>query len=244
MALKCFVINLKKDVKRRELITRELEKVGLDFEIFEASYGKDLSPDFLAQCRQSDELILNLKGGIKVKLVGKLSINEIGWALSHLRCYQHIIDSGLDKALIIEDDLELNNELVVALNNLDKINEPWDIVSFSLHQGLKNLWGGKKYHFGDGFYFKRAGMRNDYLDARINARRIIGGATCYVVTKEACQKLIKLGYPIRMPSDLLLGMLSYHHLRIFRAYPIGSFIKYLELGSSVGHRSSNDIFRV
>lgn len=244
MALKCFVINLKKDVERREFISQELHNLGIDFEIFEASYGKDLSPDFLAQCRQNDELIFNLKGGVKVKLVGKLALNEIGCALSHLRCYQHIIDSGLDKALIVEDDIHLNPELSVALNNLEKIVEPWDVVNFSIHKGLKSLWGGVKYPFGEGFYFKRAGMRNDYLDARINARRIIGCATCYVVTKEACQKLIKLGYPIRMPSDFLLGMLAYNHLKTIRAYPIGAFIGNANLASSIEGRCSNELYRL
>lgn len=244
MALKCFVINLKKDVERREFISQELHNLGIDFEIFEASYGKDLSSDFLAQCRQNDELIFNLKGGVKVKLESKLTVNEIGCAHSHLRVYQHIIDSGLDKALIVEDDIHFKPDLEVALKNLDKITEPWDIVSFSIHTGIKNLWGAKKYHFGDGLYFQRVGMRNDFLDAHINARRIVGGATCYVVTKEACQKLINLGYPIRMPSDFLLGMLAYNHLKTIRAYPIGAFLSITDIKSTIGGGRSNELYRL
>ena len=244
MALKCFVINLKKDVERREHIAKEAQKLGLDFEFFEASYGKDLAPEFLDQCRQNDELIFNLKGVVKVKLASKLTVNEIGCALSHLRVYQHIIDCNLDRALILEDDIYLNPELSLALDNLDKITEPWDVVNFSIHQGLKTLWGAKKYRFGDGLYFKRAGMRNDLLDARVNARRIIGTTACYVVTQEACKKLIKLGYPIRMPSDFLLGMLAYNNLKTIRAHPIGGFIRNANMDSTIGRGRSNELYRM
>lgn len=244
MSVKCFVINLKKDTERLEHISNELNKLGLDYEVFEASYGKELDTAFINQCRQEDELLFNLKGNVKVKLLGKLSLSEIGCALSHLRVYQHVIDCGLDKALIVEDDICLKPQLKLALDNLDKIKDSWDVVNFSIHKGLKDLWFSKKYYFADGMYFKRAGLHNSYLNARFNARRIIGTTACYVVTKEACQKLINLGYPIRMPSDFLLGMLAFNHLKTFRAHPIGDYIKDLNIESSIGRRSSNILVRV
>ena len=244
MSVKCFVINLKKDIDRLEHISNELNKLGLDYEVLEASYGKELDAAFINQCRQEDELLFNLKGNVKVKLLGKLSLNEIGCALPHLRAYQHVIDCGLDKALIVEDDICLKPQLKLALDNLDKIKDPWDVVNFSIHKGMKDLWCSKKYYFADGMYFKRAGLHNSYLNARFNARRIIGTTACYVVTKEACQKLINLGYPIRMPSDFLLGMLAFNHLKTFRAHPIGDYIKDLNIESSIGRRSSNILVRV
>lgn len=244
MSVKCFVINLKKDTERLEHISNELNKLGLDYEVFEASYGKELDAAFINQCRQEDELLFNLKGNVKVKLLGKLSLSEIGCALSHLRVYQHVIDCGLDKALIVEDDICLKPQLKLALDNLDKIKDSWDVVNFSIHKGLKDLWFSKKYYFADGMYFKRAGLHNSYLNARFNARRIIGTTACYVVTKEACQKLINLGYPIRMPSDFLLGMLAFNHLKTFRAHSIGDYIKDLNIESSIGRRSSNILVRV
>ena len=244
MSVKCFVINLKKDTERLEHISNELNKLGLDYEVFEASYGKELDAAFINQCRQEDELLFNLKGNVKVKLLGKLSLSEIGCALSHLRVYQHVIDCGLDKALIVEDDICLKPQLKLALDNLDKIKDSWDVVNFSIHKGLKDLWFSKKFYFADGMYFKRAGLHNSYLNARFNARRIIGTTACYVVTKEACQKLINLGYPIRMPSDFLLGMLAFNHLKTFRAHPIGDYIKDLNIESSIGRRSSNILVRV
>ena len=244
MTLECFVINLKKDTERLAHMSKEFSNLGLKFNVFNATYGKDLPEDFIEQCRQDDELLFNLKGNVKVKLLGKLTVNEIGCALSHLRLYQHIIDSGLDKALIVEDDISLDSKLKLALENLDKIPESWDVVNFSIHKGMKDLWCSKKYYFADGMYFKRAGLHNSYLNARFNARRIIGTTACYVVTKEACQKLINLGYPIRMPSDFLLGMLAFNHLKTFRAHPIGDYIKDLNTESSIGRRSSNILVRV
>lgn len=244
MALKCFVINLKKDIERREHIAKEAKKLGLDFEFFEASYGKDLPPEFLAQCRQNDELIFDLAGGVKVKLVNHFTVNEIGCALSHLRLYQHIIDCNLDRALVLEDDICLKPDLAVALNNLDKITEPWDVVNISTHRGLKNLWGAKKYRFGDGLYFQRAGLHNEWLEAKLNARRIIGNTGCYVVTQKACKKLLALGYPIRMPSDFLLGMLAFNHLKTIRAYPLDAFIAPTGFDSSIGGRVNPELYRM
>lgn len=244
MAIKCFVVNLKKDTKRLEHISNELNNLGLDFEVFEASYGKELDKDFILKCRQEDELLFNLKGNVKVKLLGKLTLNEIGCALSHLRLYQHIVDSNIDKALILEDDIYLKPQLKLALENLSKINESWEVVQFSLHKGIKNLWGGKKYYFSDGLFFRREGMHNEYLDSYMNARRIIGTTACYVITKDTCQKLLSLGYPIRMPSDYLLGMLAFSHLKTFRAYPIGAYIEDVPIESSIGNRSFTKLVRV
>lgn len=247
MLPKCFVVNMKKSVERREHIKTQFQDLGLDCKFFTAINGCELSEEDLTQVKNEDRVEVPLRFGCKVILLNKLTQGEIGCALSHLRLYQHILDLGLERALILEDDVVIHPDFKVALENLDCITEDWDIVNFSDFLGIHDLPLSHKYRFGStkDFYFKRVGMHNVYLDLWRNQSRFIAGCFCYVVTRHACEVLLKLGYPVRMPADYLMGLICYNELKMFRAYPLKHFIgfNYNEFGSTIGERPSHDMKR-
>ena len=248
MKLKFFVINLKRSTERRKLMCEHLDKYGVDYEIFEATDGRALTAEEEQKVGTSDQVILEMAGGRKFMVKDKMSPAEIGCALSHLRLYQHILDQGLEQVVILEDDEVLNDDSFLALNNLNVITEPWDVVHFSAVSGIKNLPCSRKYYFDKkrGMYFSRTGMHNATLDAIFNRRRICFGAVFYVVTPRACEVLLEKGYPVRLVSDYLLGMIGYHNLRTFVAYPMGHYWHANDEfdHSTIGERPEHHIVRL
>lgn len=110
--MKIFVINLEKDVDRRDSIKKQLDKLNLPYEIIPGVYGKNLSADELT-------IDYNAKKAHRIHC-RNLSLSEIGCALSHINLYKKIIEEQVSEALILEDDVILPNELP---NLLQKIEE-------------------------------------------------------------------------------------------------------------------------
>ena len=94
--MKVFVINLKRDVAKREAVAKRLESAAVDFEFVEAVYGKDIPSvelDRLCDFR-------------KMRRIGReLTPGEIGCALSHLAIYDRIVRENIDVACVLEDDV-------------------------------------------------------------------------------------------------------------------------------------------
>jgi len=229
MALPIFVVNMASSLDRREHMTRMMSQLGLDFEFFPATDGRQLTEEQLQSCSLHPEVVLPLRFGRKTIVENPLTPAEIGCALSHLRLYQHILDQGLEEAVIMEDDIILQPPALLALENLDRIREQWDVVDFSLHMGIKNMLGGK-YYFGEQheFYFQRAGLHWPLLDVLFNRRRMVGSTVFYVIRRTGCKRLLELGYPVRIPADYLLGYLAYNELKLFRAYPLDRFFSFAD----------------
>lgn len=246
MKLKYYVISLKHQTTRQASIKAQLDTLGINFEFFEGVNGREMSEADRALCADSDGAVLPCRWGLKVKITNALTPGERGCALSHLKLYQKILDDyeahqeqyGTDfAAVIMEDDLVLNANLVLALNSLDVITEPWDVVQFSDHNSVRSPASAPRYYFEQehGLYFARVGYPSPLLEVLQNLRRFVACAACYVVKPQACQRLIELGYPVRIPADYLLGLLSYNRLKTMRAYPLGHFLDYVG-GSDIGER--------
>lgn len=236
MAVKYFVISLKNQEARRNNIRTLLEQQNVDFEFFDATYGKEMTPEEQKLCSTESQTILTMKGNRKVLIEDELAPSEKGCAMSHLRLYQHIIDKDLDYAVIMEDDIVPNQYAFEAIEHLDAIKERWDVVNFSFDYGIKSLPCARKYYYKEdkSFYFQRLGMRNNTLDAIFNRRRFIIYTALYVISKTACKRLIDIGYPVRLPADYLLGMIGYNNLKTFTVEPKYKFFSFGEFESNIG----------
>ena len=97
-----YVINLARSVDRRAHITAELKKTGLNYEIITAVDGRDLD--------LNDRTIVDPALDVHDSY-SNLAPGTAGAALSHLSVYRKIIADGLDKALVLEDDVMLPADL-------------------------------------------------------------------------------------------------------------------------------------
>lgn len=109
--MKTYVINMEKDILKRQNILSQLEKQPtLDFEIIKACEGRLL-----------DETTLKEWGyplfKEKYKQMGTLP--AFGCAISHYSVYNKVVDNNLDFALILEDDAILSQELSKNLKQIE-----------------------------------------------------------------------------------------------------------------------------
>lgn len=264
------MINLPQSVERRQNIERNLRAFNLDYEIFPAIDGHNLSTEQSALVNTQEQIFLPMAGGRQLMIEDKLSEGEIGCALSHLQVYQKILESQDECACVLEDDCVVTDKFLEACEGIDKLPQDWDVVNFSYHLGLRNLPWAKKYYFGNVQsmhqkgrqqhfqlekpynpvqyfhcfgscshvqYFQRVGLYHPVLNAIFNRRRFLCMAVAYFIKRRACEKLIELGYPVRLPADYLLGLVAYNQLKIFRAFPMRDY--YIQLQDFPSHLSVN-----
>lgn len=223
--IKCFVINLPRSIDRCKACCAHLDNLELDYEIFSATDGLNLTSQDLDKCDLSSHAYLQLSGGRKVTMDNQLSPQEIGCALSHLRLYQHILDQNLPYACILEDDCLVKPPFKTALQAIQTLNTNWDLINFANINTLRNLKWSRRYMFGNNAdqYFIKVGLGFSWLNALCNPRRFMRGTFLYVISAQGCQRLLKIGYPVRLPSDILTGHVAFNKLNLLQAFPKSSY---------------------
>jgi glycosyl transferase family 25 len=119
MKFKVFLINLDKSSDRLDLCQSELQKYNIDFERVPGVYGKDLTTEEIEKVYDKNKNDKHYKK--------PLSLGEIGCYLSHIKCWQKIIDEQLDYAIILEDDFKLNSTFKQFESILEQMQN-WDYV--------------------------------------------------------------------------------------------------------------------
>ena len=94
--MKIFIINLKRADAKRERMKGLLEEIGCDYEFFEAIDGSHVDTSkFKASSYWMDPYHHT-----------HMTEGEIGCALSHFMVWKKIVESNIDRAIILEDDVE------------------------------------------------------------------------------------------------------------------------------------------
>lgn len=108
--MKVFVINLEREVNKKNRIIEQCNKLNLKFEMYNAVDGSKLSEDFLR------ENVLDYGNNF-------LTNGEIGCSLSHINLYKKIVNDKLPYALILEDDAIINDKLLEFISEFEKHNK-------------------------------------------------------------------------------------------------------------------------
>jgi glycosyl transferase family 25 len=174
-----YVINLARSLDRRAHITAELKKTGLDYEIIKAVDGHDLDV--------SDHTIVDPS----LSALTHWLAGTAGAALSHQSVYRKIIADGLDEALVLEDDVMLPADLGSLA----------DAVADKLTGAEVALLS---YASADPCKMSREGSI-DLPSSRVLALPIDidqpRNGAAYVITREACERMIKWAPPVRVNPD-------------------------------------------
>lgn len=122
---KVFVINLKKDIEKKEHMLKICKAFSLDCIFFDAIYGKSLSDEEINQfCLKN----------MSIKYFGReMTRGEIGCLLSHKHIYQTMIDENIEQALILEDDIEFCDDIEKALHNIELFPKNWEVILLGHH---------------------------------------------------------------------------------------------------------------
>ena len=133
MDIPVFVINLKRSAARRDHTTKQLNDLGIPFQIIEAVDGTDLSD---SEIKNNGNFGI-YKNGLYPRYLLK---EEIGCALSHLNIYHKMVAEKTPIACILEDDNDFSKDFKTLLIN-DQLNiEDWDLLYLGHHSG--SIWIG------------------------------------------------------------------------------------------------------
>ena len=118
-----FVINLDKSPERMATIAKRLDELYIPFERISGVYGAELSQEEIAKyyCAK-----LNKKNYRR-----PLGLGEIGCYISHIKAWQTIVDRQLHCALILEDDIVIEDGLAELASKLGKSSDTFDTVSYT-----------------------------------------------------------------------------------------------------------------
>jgi glycosyl transferase family 25 len=176
-----YVINLARSLDRRAHITAELKKTGLDYQIITAVDGRDLD--------MSDLTIVDPSLATKTVSMAGAS----GCALSHLSAYRNIIADGLDAALVLEDDVILPADLGSLADAVaDQLGgAEVALLNYSTPYPPCRLSREGSVHLPS----------SRLLALPIDAEQWIVSSSAYIITREACERMIKCMPPVRVPID-------------------------------------------
>ena len=176
--MKVFVINMAKDVRRRQDMTRQLDRLGLDYEFFEAIDGKKIDESLLLEIANKDSLEETQKRPIE-ELRGM-----IGGTYSNYLVYQRMMKEDIQRACILEDDIILSSDFKEYLDYIEGEIGENEIVSFHtlLFSEISLNPTGRTY--------KECELMTPVPAA-------VRGAQGYVVTKHCASQLMKEMIPIK-----------------------------------------------
>ena len=174
-----YVINLARSSQRRAHMEAQLEKARAPYEIVTAVDARDLD--------------LSDVDLVAPHVLDRSSFRPgaVGCALSHLLVYRTVLESGFDRALVLEDDLLLPPDLAELTGGVAEEMSGAEVVLLNFH--------------GDGrVQLMREGSRS-VPSSRVLAHPVglhgLTSAGAYLITSEACARMIEIALPVRAHPD-------------------------------------------
>ena len=177
--MQAYVINLARSPDRRAHITAQLDKTRVNYEFVDAIDGRDLN---LADSQIVDPMFAR---------TGAARPGVVGCTLSHLEVYRKILDAGLERACILEDDVVLPADLSVLTDAIAPYMTGAEVILLNFHSrepcritkvGAVALPSGRLL-----------GQIVDYGQ--------MGSAAAYLITAEACARMVKTVLPMKTVAD-------------------------------------------
>jgi glycosyl transferase family 25 len=118
---KICLINLARSTDRLAACASQLDSYSLPFDRIEAVNGDTLDVYTINE-------LYNFGDSSYHK---HMTRGELGCYLSHARAWQAIVDEQLDYAVILEDDILLQDDIQQGLEAIKYIQQPWDVIKLA-----------------------------------------------------------------------------------------------------------------
>jgi glycosyl transferase, family 25 len=178
--MRAYVINLARSPERRAHMSAELQKTGMPYKFVDGVDGQEL--DFTDPKVIDDPAVLDadwFRPGL------------VGAAFGHLRACEQILADDLDWALVLEDDARLPKDLVSLTETVAVYMDGAEIaVLCALSPGL-----GKLSRHG---LIRLPSSRQLAFPINVNE---LGGGAAYIITREACKRMVAYIGPYRAHPD-------------------------------------------
>jgi glycosyl transferase family 25 len=221
ISVRAYVVNLVRSTDRRDHIRRQLDRVGLDYELVPAVDGRTLSADDRARLVHS-----SLEGAPQ----WLSAPGAIGCALSHLEVYRRIVASGDDAAVVLEDDVVLPGGIEQTIDEAEKHLGEAELVLLHFRSFEPCLFSRPTaIELSSAFR----------LAFPLDRRQPIASAA-YVITQKACENMVASILPVQATADSWGHYIEIGAIERFRCIvpaPVGvaprfkSTLDYVPLGS-------------
>lgn len=185
--MKTFIINLKADVNKRINVTNLCEKHGIECEVIEAVAGKELPHEILHT--SSFDYPNNF-----------LTKGVIGCTMSHLYIYSRIISENLPYALILEDDIIIENSAnatIESVKNTISSTKP-EIFLLNTPEAITPIINKK--NGGDIVFYRMARASQ---------------SPAYIINQQAAQEILNYNLPIKFEVDRWMAFRDYCGINIW-----------------------------
>jgi glycosyl transferase family 25 len=176
--MKTFVISLKRSVERRQFMIEQMNRLGLDYEIFDAIDCKEVTENDISRYRSDSPYWQTASIGI------------VCATLSHYLVFKKIVEQGLEYALVLEDDALLPKNIKNILAELEKVIKKDEIILL-YYAGFKvlklSLVGVET-------------IKSGKLLFPVNIEDV-GSAAAYIVHKNVAMNLIRINMPFKGMTD-------------------------------------------
>jgi glycosyl transferase family 25 len=161
----------------------QLDRLGVAYEIVEAVDGRAMG----------EEAFLN-----STKTPGEFTPSQAGCALSHNKVYAKMQESADEFALVLEDDVLIEEEnfrhLLVALENIADNNAITLLTYFWCREGSLELKAANTP-------IPLKGKKNKYSFCNPSEIHGIGRAAAYVLSKQCAKKILNFNTPLVCQAD-------------------------------------------
>jgi glycosyl transferase family 25 len=180
-----FVVNLARDIEKKEYIYSLCKNEAIHCEFIEAVYGRDLSNDYLKTVYDKDQSIKNFGR--------ELTLGELGCALSHIAIYKKMIAEKIEVAIVFEDDITIESDFKNVIASINKLPKNWDCVLLGHYPDAAG-----KVRTLYSFWERRKVTKYSNL---VRLLAPIYGTHGYLINNRGAQKLLDSMQPILKPVD-------------------------------------------
>ena len=195
---KVYVINLDKDIKKLDSVTKELREQHIVFERFNAIDGNTIKDD--------DRI---------TKICNKFCYNGIkGCALSHRTIWEKALENRYEHTAIFEDDVLFNKDFNTNLQlNYYNIPNDFDI-----------LYLGTMFDCGDTSIYNRINEKiKNIHNTRINEHILkvngCGGFYGYIISKKCIEKILNEKISFHIDTNMISYIKKYN-LKAYAFNPV------------------------
>lgn len=183
MKFNIFLINLDRSTERLQRAAEQIEETGFTFERVPAVDGATLTDEKIAEVFDAETA--------NRRFQYDLTAGEIGCYLSHIKCWEKIIDDNLDYAVILEDDLLLDPQFASVISTIPQLTSEWHYLKLSCP------FKPRPYKATE------AVMADDNLDVSlVNYKKSPTGTVAQVVSREGAKRLLAKKPTFFRPIDI------------------------------------------
>jgi GR25 family glycosyltransferase involved in LPS biosynthesis len=212
----CLIIHLERSVERKPQVRKLKKDLPYRTKVVEAVDGSKPDNDF------SKSYTPRL---LRPSYPFSLRSAEVACFQSHQKCWQEILDRGLEAALIIEDDVDIiDGEFAAAVKLAMKEIKMGDLIRFPIKPREKP---------------RNRSVKQDNIS--IFEPSLIGlGTQAQIVTYDAARRLLEKTKHFDRPIDVYLQLRWKHGVRILTLWPNGVRENSSSLGGSLIGKERSD----